>query len=318
MVNRDPSPVQVLTVQIVVSASAIGGLLAHIFLPGFSLDFVAVALLGIAVLPWLGVLIESFEFGGAKVRYRQLHEKVQEVEKNLVRTQESLGTLDTRMGKVESFVFSGAASPEQQADLSAALSAYRQYLAQLGIEPGPVLRIHVDNEESPYAAYPDPENGRFVIGVALANQPDALLHEYTHHLLATLATAERANWDLGIAGIESGLAYYLPSSAGQNHVHAGMYDLSAPPRPDIFTPNPAHRDGLHWASAFWELRAGYGSAGLDRSLLEAWQTAWEASQPDGHRFLEAFRASGSVPARAIDAALQRNGVPNSGRRRSHP
>jgi hypothetical protein len=307
MAQRSRSSFQMLVVQLVVSVGALAVFLAHVLWPGFTLDVVAVALLGLAVLPWLGSLVESFELFGAKVRYRELKAEVGEVKENLQRARASLGAVDSRLDRVESFLFSGAGTAEQQGVLSEALSAYRVYLAEVGVEPGPVLRIHID-EQSPATSYPDEKAGRFVLGSALADQPDSLLHEYTHYLVAKLAREPRERWERGIAGVESGIAYYLPSSAQGNHVHAGMYDLTAPPGPEVFAPNEAHLDGLRWASAFWELRNQYGQIAVDRSILHSWRAVWGRGKADGRAFVRQLRETSPVQAEVLDRVLEDHGV----------
>jgi hypothetical protein len=63
---------------IVISAVALLAAIGHILLPGVKIDAITVALLLVAVLPWLGFVFRSVEFpGGLKVEYRDL-EKLRE------------------------------------------------------------------------------------------------------------------------------------------------------------------------------------------------------------------------------------------------
>ena len=65
-----------LRIKLTVSIGALGLLAAHLALPSIRLDAAALALLAIAVLPWISSLIESAEFpGGWKVKFREVEEE---------------------------------------------------------------------------------------------------------------------------------------------------------------------------------------------------------------------------------------------------
>jgi hypothetical protein len=60
-------------IRAVVSTGAVALLLAHLFLPGrVRVDAVAIALLAVAIVPWLGDVFESIDFpGGGGVKFRE-------------------------------------------------------------------------------------------------------------------------------------------------------------------------------------------------------------------------------------------------------
>jgi hypothetical protein len=66
-----------LWVPILVSVGALIIALAHASAPDLKIDEVTLGLIAIAVVPWLGHVVESLELpGGAKVKYRQLAERI--------------------------------------------------------------------------------------------------------------------------------------------------------------------------------------------------------------------------------------------------
>ncbi|WP_329560914.1 hypothetical protein [Kitasatospora sp. NBC_01266] len=66
-------------VPLVVTTAALGIALVHVLRPDLKIDTITVVLLVVALLPWLGTLIESIEFpGGGKVQYRQLRAETAE------------------------------------------------------------------------------------------------------------------------------------------------------------------------------------------------------------------------------------------------
>ncbi|MFD5830165.1 hypothetical protein [Lentzea sp. NPDC060358] len=59
---------------------AIAAAAVHVVWPSAKIDSTTVLLLGLALVPWLGTLLESLELpGGLKLKYRQLEERVEQV-----------------------------------------------------------------------------------------------------------------------------------------------------------------------------------------------------------------------------------------------
>jgi methyl-accepting chemotaxis protein len=70
-----------LLVSIAVTAVAFGFILLHLIWPGLEIDAIALAFAGIAIVPWLGPLLESIEFpGGFKATFREVEARIQEVQ----------------------------------------------------------------------------------------------------------------------------------------------------------------------------------------------------------------------------------------------
>ena len=105
----------------------------------------------------------------------------------------------------------------------------------------------------------------------MADDPGALLHEYSHWVLDGLARSTRDSWSEDIKAVESGLAYYLPCSflgspsiTGLN-LTAARYD---PPWLGL-----EHQNGLRWAGALWDLRGQWDQQVMDPAVFDAWRSA---------------------------------------------
>jgi hypothetical protein len=69
-------------VSIVVTAVALAFVVAHLIWPDLEIDAIALAFVGIAIVPWLGPLLESIEFpGGFKANFREVQQRIEEVKK---------------------------------------------------------------------------------------------------------------------------------------------------------------------------------------------------------------------------------------------
>ena len=80
-------------ISIVVTAVALAFVVAHLIWPDLEIDAIALAFVGIAIVPWLGPLLESIEFpGGFKANFREVQQRIEEVKKTtdeaLTRTEE--------------------------------------------------------------------------------------------------------------------------------------------------------------------------------------------------------------------------------------
>ena len=80
-------------VSIAVTAVALAFVVAHLIWPDLEIDAIALAFVGIAIVPWLGPLLESIEFpGGFKANFREVQQRIEEVKKTtdeaLTRTEE--------------------------------------------------------------------------------------------------------------------------------------------------------------------------------------------------------------------------------------
>src|SRR5256885_16628054 len=76
-VGRGESRSRKQVVPIVMTMAGIAGALTHVVWPHVRIDAVTVALLAVALVPWLGGLLESVELpGGGKVNYRRFEARL--------------------------------------------------------------------------------------------------------------------------------------------------------------------------------------------------------------------------------------------------
>lgn len=81
-----------------VSVVALLGAAAHLIWPGLKIDAITVLLVVVALVPWLGDLLESIELpGGWKVKYRDLQERQDALERS---TAEASSTAQAALGAV--------------------------------------------------------------------------------------------------------------------------------------------------------------------------------------------------------------------------
>ena len=85
--------VKKLALQTIISATCLGLLVAHLRVPGFRLDPIAIGLLIVAVLPWASDLIKSLELpSGFKLEFQELRGEVEHQKRELDRLTEFLFT----------------------------------------------------------------------------------------------------------------------------------------------------------------------------------------------------------------------------------
>src|SRR5215203_4537569 len=67
-------------VSIVVTVVALAFVVAHLIWPDLEIDAIALAFVGVAIVPWLGPLLESIELpGGFKASFREVKDTIQDV-----------------------------------------------------------------------------------------------------------------------------------------------------------------------------------------------------------------------------------------------
>jgi hypothetical protein len=82
-----------IALQTAISAICLGLLAAHVTVPGFKLDPIAIGLLVVAVLPWASDLIKSLELpSGFKLEFQELRGEVEHQKRELDRLTEFLFT----------------------------------------------------------------------------------------------------------------------------------------------------------------------------------------------------------------------------------
>jgi hypothetical protein len=202
------------------------------------------------------------------------------------------------------FVASAALTPELRTRLDNALRDFQHYVETIGLRIDNKPRVAVLNDQEmkvPGALcfYDANATGgpELVINARYANDPDLVLREYCHHVLATnhpggspKYEGDPKNYSAHFA-IESALAYYLPCSFDNDPQFARK--LLQNDSKDIVSINFArarkltelrgdfqsayYEDAEVWGSLFWELRTKFGRENIDGLLVQAWFTLAESA-----------------------------------------
>jgi hypothetical protein len=219
-------------------------------------------------------------------------------------------------GIEEKVEFKSQVSPDLQAKLQQALTAYQQYFQGLGFRPtADHVTVDVSKDVLPgVIAYYDFSTNTLVINEAHAHDTDLLLREYSHHVLYSKPSLKAADRTWAYLAIESGLANYFVCSSRNSpafgeatsrrlELPAKNWSLQndrkfAEQRPDW---GSAMADGAQiWGGAFWDLRQKLGQKVADRLLYRAWFS------------LEAADVESNEPKRFLDVLLKTDAlVPGS-------
>ncbi|MDH6120351.1 hypothetical protein ABH930_004754 [Kitasatospora sp. GAS204A] len=118
-------------VPLVVSTAALGIALVHVLRPDLKIDTITVVLLVVALLPWLGTLIESIEFpGGGKVQYRQLRAETAEARQEADEARQEAGeAVRTALAAVSAQAAIEQATPADVERLAARYTELRQSMS---------------------------------------------------------------------------------------------------------------------------------------------------------------------------------------------
>ena len=94
---------RIFTLQVGVTAVAVSAAVVHLVSPGIKIDGVLLGLLGVALLPWLGFILQSLELpGGIKLTYRNLERRLEETRQKLEVTQGEVASTRNRVNFAES------------------------------------------------------------------------------------------------------------------------------------------------------------------------------------------------------------------------
>jgi len=178
------------------------------------------------------------------------------------------------------------------------LARYRQYFASLGFEdPNPPVVDVVEETPGGTFGYYDAGANRIVVSARVAEDPDVLLRQYSHHVLyASGPMLGNTQPSRTLQAIESGLANYFVFSFN-NESRFGRtalritgarerdWDLSNERSFSELSsgfPNPLI-DGTIWGGAFWELRRLRGEVQADFLLYSGWRasSAEDVESPEG-------------------------------------
>ena len=290
-----------------ISLVAIALLIFHALYPAFVIDAVTLALLVLAVLPWLGSSwIKSFEFLGVKVELRELTKHVHSLDDKVSRGFESQtkqqDQMLSRVTKIESLLqFSGIQLPEElEVKITEWVRAFLAYLEAGGAHFDAEPKVHVvTGTEFGQSVHYDLETNQLVVGIRMVQEDNFILRECCfcvfHGALADagikvavgkLAARGRA-FDVG--SLIAGLGFYFVCSYKNTARFvaqgAQIMDLERPeasqwvpalalhPSPDMRTEDRLcliTAVGDRWAHVLWGLRARVGRHEMDRMILETW------------------------------------------------
>lgn len=321
----------------IVSGAAAVLAVLHLLLPHMTIDTITVALLVVAILPWLGPLFKSIELpGGWRFEFQEFKRELSaQLEKGADRVEQ----LETRVDRVEGLVFSGDISQNLVDRLTRTLYEFHDYLVAIGADLGlPDVSVHVGNPIL-NASY-DGSRNQILIHESLVSDRDVLYREYGHHVLMLLigdpdwvAMREDAH------AVESGLADYFACSfnadpvfgrraaaayrdAGHKLPHPYLRNLRSMQRINEVETQTPQGLGEVWGAAFWELRDLLEQRPADELLISAWSDWGKTATDDtGEPFTKHLlalvgRRSDAASARRAKRAFDRRGLlPESGRAR---
>ena len=305
-----------------ISGVAIALAAVHLIWPHLHIDAVTLALVVVALVPWLAPIFRSIELpGGWRFEYQEIQRQVREVQEVQQRTHDQVREVQHRVEGVERLLFTGDTTPELEAQLTASVRGFASYLRD--IDPAlsvsaPSVKVKEGLGNASYHADEiqlDPE---------FAADDYAVVREYAHHVLLTVQGSPLWNPETGYAGLESGLADYLVASY---HDDPGLGPALATrlrertggafSKPFVrnldndhavgsisLDHSQVHARGEAWGGAFWSLRSLLGQAEADRLLTAAWIEAdWIRENPVDAPFVAAIVAAVGDERRASVAAV---------------
>jgi tetratricopeptide (TPR) repeat protein len=239
------------------------------------------------------------------------------------------------------FAQSEALTEELRKPIEETISKYRRYLKGIGYHSEQDQVTVLIDPSLHDNAYYLPKLNQIVMAREFALDPDAILREYTHHVLSyTKRDTDEPPW----TSIASGLADYLPCSFNNkptfaekvallfSHTssHGYVRNLENIRRFDELKPGALQQDaGEVWGGAFWALRTRLGSEFIDPILFSAW-SSWEIAQDSPESFVGFARSLVSAAASAsapqgetaeseVRATFERRGLSLAlGGQTSHP
>ena len=121
--------------QLIVTGGALAVATAHLMRPAAKIDGVLLALLAVAVVPWLGPFLESVEGAGWKVTYRRLERELESTREELQVTKGEVADATHRADFNESQGVAGLATGSPAEEMDQLVSEYNKIRG--GMESGP-------------------------------------------------------------------------------------------------------------------------------------------------------------------------------------
>src|SRR5438270_4136168 len=240
----------------------------HLIWPHVRIDSITLVLLAVALLPWLSPLFKSIELpGGWKFEFQEFK---RQATPDLEDKEQKVQTLADRVDRVESAVFVGIA-PELERKLGAVLEQFHAYLADLKLSVGQVPTVRMEEMDVPNAYYVE---NQIVLSKELADDPDIVCREYSHHVLVGVVAQNRRDFQAAMA-VESGLADYLPCSFKDDPLFGPRAMKAFEALSPSFAGRPAIRN-LENRRRFDDVPAGAPPVALFQDVGEIWGGAlWE-------------------------------------------
>lgn len=292
-----------LTVSILISAGALAIALLHVLLPTVEIDAITIALLILALLPWIGPIFKSIELpGGIKLELREeMRQLKSEVSEKLEIEEKKRSEIDERIRQIEIAFRGQDIGQAQKSEIESALKAFDAYLRSLGADYGDFPAVNVVTDRpSLYIAHYEPDKNEIVVVESALADRDGLYREYCYRAFQEPLDDELRDRIVppveepyyGLAGIISGFGFYLACSF-QNEAASSLL-ISLNSRSEVWGSSPRDGGQMHmqslgerWARFLWSLRESFGADALDRSLISAWNEVEIVPDPNhlSQRFL---------------------------------
>ncbi len=296
---------------ILITALALALALAHVVWPEVQIDAITLALIVVAVAPWLAPIFKSIELpGGWKFEYQEIQRRVDQVQR--------------RVEEVERLVVLGDTTPVIEDRLNNAVRAFGTYLRAIHPAmdiPAPSVALEAGLDNAQYVA------GQIQLDPDFAGDDYSVLREYAHHVLMARYRELMASAD----AVESGLAdYFVAGFTGDPVLGAGLASVLHDRYGDTFT-RPAVRnlqntlrleagqelnpweEGEIFGAAFWEMRQLMEPGEADQVLASAW---FDRQWSDLEALREGFPAAvitlvGPEVRPSVRELFERRGLPKS-------
>lgn len=266
------------------SGLAVVGALLHLAFPGLEIDMTTVALLGLAVLPWVLPAIQSLKLpGGVEVVLRDLHEDVKAVQ---ARVQESNEKVEGLSRAVERLTFVGKPiEPDAEQRLRSEVDRLSTFLAHAGLPtpPDPATVVFEDRPDV-YPFYLQDAN-EIHVG-SDTSDPTDVGRPYIHHVLGEgYANVE---WEPPLLVVRQALTFYYLASFAWGELRfadpepVDMKVTAIPSAPDFQAEQFAI--AAAWARMLWRLRGPLGPETADEVIAQAWLGSAEGSRDYYERF----------------------------------
>jgi hypothetical protein len=184
-----------------------------------------------------------------------------------------------------------------QNKLKQAAADFLSYFQRLGYVPKTnTVEVSTKVDVPGGLSYYEPSSNTIFVQADLADDETLVLHEYAHRILYSSLSFDalegNPRWKFSAVPIEFGLADYFVCSAlkrplvgavAAKKVGAAASDEWIPDKLEnseritatrlgsAFDSRLAHKLGLAWGGAFWELRQALGQSIVDKALYEAWR-----------------------------------------------